>query len=345
MLPDRRSSSLRATPRRKHKQPPEQTRGRPPLDTNRTITPDGEIQDTPLRGSVSEGRCPKAGYVILEKGTGRLILPTSCKTWSCNVCQKNLMSYFKMRVKVGLSLIGQSNFTTITYKTKRHSLQDAGFAQRDWKALIKSLAFQPPNQWLKVTELTKAKMPHHHLVSNAGTRRPRCYGIEFEIREFKRRFETCECYSHEMSRVWYSITGDSYICHVTPVTSHKSSGSYLAKYMMKKPEDRMYLEAVYQVKRRFSSSRGWPAGARVRLNYSKPVGPGWDRVSMIPGRGLAMVKGGPSWMQHKRGDVAMLAMSKRRSEGAARAAVERRLGNAKNVRTEDVTRVNGDWGR
>lgn len=52
--------------------------------------------------------------------------------------------------------------------------------------------------------------------------------------------------------------------HAVPVFSSSGSANYLAKYLIKGEMDRKALEEL-GFKRRFSISRGWPGGKRLRL--------------------------------------------------------------------------------
>lgn len=71
---------------------------------------------------------------------------------------------------------------------------------------------------------------------------------------------TCkvDCLQHEIAKVWYDITGDSYIVFCEDVFSPAGAAVYLAKYLMKgfggyrgEMEERGF-------KRRWSRSRNWP---------------------------------------------------------------------------------------
>lgn len=84
--------------------------------------------------------------------------------------------------------------------------------------------------------------------------------------------------------MWREVTGDSWIVHTVPVLGRRGAGSYLAKYMAKDHVQRGALVAA-GFNRRWSTSRGWPGGGRIRLAQSKSAGgPGWDRINLIWGK-------------------------------------------------------------
>lgn len=87
-------------------------------------------------------------------------------------------------------------------------------------------------------------------------------------REFMQR--DCQCIGHELSRVWKDITGDSWVVFAVPVYGSSGAANYLAKYLMKNEMHREELEAL-GFKRRFSISRKWPGGKRLRL-YGTEIG-------------------------------------------------------------------------
>ncbi len=80
----------------------------------------------------------------------------------------------------------------------------------------------------------------------------------------------CDCVGHELSRVWQSITGDSYMVFAVPVYGSSGAANYVAKYLIKGEMHRKELEAL-GFKRRFSISRKWPGGKRLRL-YGTEIG-------------------------------------------------------------------------
>ena len=214
-------------------------------------------------------QCPHAGFVRLTARAGSIVMPTTCKTWGCAFCSRKMLSLFKLRVEAGCLTLGRCSLITLTYKVEEARRWDAGYVRRDWRALLRSTPqLRSPNQWMRVTELTKKGMPHHHLILGETKGRERCYGNEeFDARRFRERSGCCDCLSHVISREWFRVTGDSWNTHVTPVLGARGAAAYLGKYLQKTFVERAGLETV-GVKRRWSSSRGWPGNGRMRLRLS-----------------------------------------------------------------------------
>ena len=254
---------------------PSDSEGRPLLILDRTIQPKA-------RGSALLGECDRAGFTELFTAAGRsVILPTTCKTWGCIVCQKKLLGLFKARVEVGVSTLGRCGFMTITYLADSERVRDAACVRKDWQALWRSLKRSGQQwKWLKVTELTKRGIPHHHIVLGPmdPTQQMRCHGRSIrkgkETRVYISRIPTCTCLSHRFARAWVHITGDSFMCFATEVTSAVGAASYMAKYMQK-----TFLRKGYDG-RRFSTSRDWPGGERIRLRVTQEGG--WSHIRRWP---------------------------------------------------------------
>lgn len=222
--------------------------------------------------------CPRRGYIWLTSPNRKvLVLPTTCKTWGCRACRVRVAALFSMRVEAGVLAYGGSWFITLTYKQGSRQV-DAECVRKDWKAfwrMLRETEFRSLS-WLRVVELTKKGQPHLHLVMQANSSRPNCYGGGgLEIRRYRHRWASCQCVAHMLSRAWYAVTGDSWIVDVSSVRSRKKSGDYLGKYLQK--GDRFGLEAL-GFTRRWSSSKGWAGTGRIRLRQSKEAGgPGWER--------------------------------------------------------------------
>ena len=91
-----------------------------------------------------------------------------------------------------------------------------------------------------------------------------CWTGNLRIREYKRRWAGCDCLAHVLSRHWYAVTGDSFIVHTTPVLGADGAGAYMAKYLVKTFGQEGRAKAL-GMRRRWSSSRGWPGSGRQRL--------------------------------------------------------------------------------
>lgn len=73
--------------------------------------------------------------------------------------------------------------------------------------------------------------------------------------------------AHVFSRAWYGVTGDSYVVHATAVRGAGNPGAYMGKYLAKTFGDNDRYKTL-GMKRRWSSSRGWPGSGRLRLEPS-----------------------------------------------------------------------------
>ncbi len=62
---------------------------------------------------------------------------------------------------------------------------------------------------------------------------------------------------HELSRVWYGITGDSWVTDVREISTAAKAGHYVATYIKKGMVSWSKLEAL-GFERRYSRSRDWP---------------------------------------------------------------------------------------
>lgn len=140
-------------------------------------------------------------------------------------------------------------------------------ARLDWLALLKRWSRYKLTtkslRWLKVTELTKRKQIHHHLlVSFDGLSETKadCGAVDY-----KGRVEgLCSCFNCDMVRIWYGITGDSYVVDVTKVYSD-GIVNYLTKYLAKSMRggDRDILKAR-GMGRLWSTSRNWTRGSQMQ---------------------------------------------------------------------------------
>jgi len=231
------------------------------------------------RGSALWGKCDRMGFTELFTAEGRsVILPTTCKTWGCVICQKKLLALFKAKVTVGVSHLGACAFITTTYLLGSERLLDARCVQKDWQALWRNLKRHGKRwSWLKVTELTAAGTPHHHMVVGPVKGTIRCHGRTIkrgaETARYLNRLASCECLSHQFAREWFSITGDSFMCFATAVTDPVGAGGYMGKYMQKG-----FL--MRSAGRRYSTSRDWPGNARIRLKQT--LEGGWSHIRQWP---------------------------------------------------------------
>lgn len=187
-------------------------------------------------------------------------------------------------VQHGVSVLGSCIFITITYRQGAERLEVAGCVERDWRAFWRLCHKRYPQtkMWglLRVMELTKRGTPHFHLVAGAVSDDARCYGRSFGVVRFLARWDTCECWSHRLSRVWAQVQGgESYIVHVVPVRGGRGAGAYMAKYLAKQMGERRELLGM---SRRYSVNRLWPRDKRRRL--IAPGTDGWRRISFREGQ-------------------------------------------------------------
>lgn len=272
------------------------------------------------------GECDRRGFSELFTPEGRsIVLPTTCKTWGCVVCRKKLLALFRARVEVGVSHIGRSVFMTITYLEGSVRLQGAQCVQKDWQALWRNLKRAGHDwKWLKVTELTEKGTPHHHVVIGPVSGVIRCHGKTIkkgrETYEYMKRIKWCECTAHIFSRTWQKITGDSFMCFAVAVTNSSGAGTYMSKYMQKN-----FMRPT--TGRRFTTSRDWPGGQRIRLAVT--LAKGWSHIQRWEG----------SWFPNgydlnpnekdllvRVGDDITMKIARRNSKKAARARFGKILG-------------------
>ncbi len=260
--------SVVAVPRVKYPMEGDKQRGTLHVDNNT-----GEVVQV-RSGSARLDLCERRGAMkLIPKGgteNDAIVVETNCKSWGCTPCSRRLRARFNLVCELGALTLAPCAFITATYKVVRARYEDAGFVKRDWQELRNGSALKSL-EWLRVPELTKKKMLHYHILAGKIEGDLRCYGKDFNVFRFKKRFDSCECLSHSVSRSWYTITGDSYICHVVPVIE-KTAGNYLSKYMSKTYQDRLWLETLYGLKRRWSTSSNWPGTQRLRLKQSVASG-------------------------------------------------------------------------
>ncbi len=270
-------------------------------------------------GSGSSSACPRSGSMLLETwDQRRLFVNTNCNTWRCISCRDRLMARFKKRVSTGVSTLGQCIFITLTYQVDGFIARGALCVKRDWEAFLRRLRKNCPElaamKWLRVMELTRKGVPHFHLVMGPVPlgRRIRCWRRDEKVvaAGYLARMARCDCIAHALSREWYAVTGDSWMVHAIPVTGAKGAGGYLAKYMRKEFDGER--AAALGMSRRWSTSVGWPGGARRRLRQSE-MPEGWRRRSFRYGHVESDIEGGPDDVAARSGSEADLAADSQRA--------------------------------
>lgn len=160
-------------------------------------------------------------------------------------------------------------------------------------------------------EVTRKLTPHHHLMIGPIDGRIRCYGRDFNVVPFRRRFESCECLSHVLSRAWRDVTKDSWLVHTVPVMEGPGAGGYMAKYLTKTfgIESRM---EVLGMSRRWSTSRGFPKWDLCLKNKE------WLLVMHHAGFSSADEYGTPELLEREGTDVVKMISERRKARRVVR---------------------------
>lgn len=239
--------------------------------------------------------CPSRGYVRLyeDTGTGKNgkrnhrrvgTMPTTCKTWSCRVCQKKLKAYFSQRVRHAVLTEPPCYFITVTFRNWSKGYRDARSAMESLTKLLRKVKERYPAMfYVKVPELTKAGQPHFHLMIGGLGIRIDCCGRKQKgkhIHEFSFKWagRKCGCLEHELAFEWVDITMDSYRVQVDMVYNAKGAGNYLSKYFAKTFEDHKACEAA-GFSRRYSFSRNYPKLDKLGLQGTREGA--WSKVERI----------------------------------------------------------------
>ncbi len=106
-----------------------------------------------------------------------------------------------------------------------------------------------------------------------------------------KRLKGCDCLAHEFARAWYKVTGDSWVVHATAVLGAIGAASYMSKYLTKTFAWSQEKRDSVGMFRRWSSSRGWPASERLRLQ--RTIESGWEEVQYRAGPISDEYLGGP----------------------------------------------------
>lgn len=162
-----------------------------------------------------------------------------------------------------------SYFITATFKTagaSRRNAKSVERAMRAWLAQLRKL--YPKLMWVKVTEWTKKRQAHLHLIVGGIPKiKDKCF--EVRNREVGKELrKECqlpeECLNHVTSRLWLKATRDSYITYCMDVVGSKGIASYMSKYVTKEMISWSGMESV-GFKRRWSCSRNFPRYEKLEL--------------------------------------------------------------------------------
>jgi hypothetical protein len=201
------------------------------------------------------------------------------------------MSYFKKVIQYA-ALVQKCWLLSVTYAVHEKTLngrvkyaKTAVTASPNWKTLWTTMKCRYPKEmkkvnWLRVPELTKAGQVHFHAIVGGieSGEVDRCEDGRIVSDKYSRRWrkKDCECWEHRFSRVWYEITGDSFVVDFREVYSPEGAGAYLGKYLEKTMDSgtvRQRLEELGFL-RRFTTSRNFPRGSLTM--YGTIIG-AWTR--------------------------------------------------------------------
>jgi len=107
-------------------------------------------------------------------------------------------------------------------------------------------------------------MVHLHLLTSGFTgRKNRCNNA---VPNATWRDKDCDCWNHIISRLWFEVTGDSWVTDFRAIYASGGAVNYLTGYLKKG----MYGEARERLQkkgfdRRFTMSRDWPRPPHMRL--------------------------------------------------------------------------------
>jgi hypothetical protein len=225
-------------------------------------------------GRASSGMCPKAGYVGLSIGMGpTLVCETTCKTWRCLVCRRKNLQLFKMKVAHGCSVLGACVLITLTLNAQRGTQQDgdeekltAQYVGMEWRRFLYRLKKSCPKlAWIKVTQLTKAGIPHLHVVMGGlNGRKARCEKDVYKDLVWSQAKCSSDCLEHEISRHWFEVTGDSWVVDCRPVVGSAGAGAYIGRYLATDfTKHERLVELGYS--RRYNRSLNWPHTERMEF--------------------------------------------------------------------------------
>lgn len=243
-------------------------------------------------GLTTSSICPRAGAVFLWHRQGICVVNTNCKAWRCKSCRERKLGMVTSLMEFGLLGLTDRWLVSFTFKAPVKAngfsgrLVDAVSAEKAWaefRRRCQRLPWWKGMESLRVVELTNLGQIHFHalmgMVDTAGLK-ARCQ--EFPKWSTYLDDEACGCLMHLFCRVWYAVTGDSWVVDVREVYGPKGAASYLCKYVRKGMygAEREAVEAK-GYKRRYMATRGWPRGAQMQ-RYGT-VAKVWKRVQFEKG--------------------------------------------------------------
>ncbi len=239
-----------------------------------------------MRDDIAAPKCPKRGWVILGTSERDYVVPTTCKTWGCQVCRNKVRQLTALKMMFGcLSTGGPSLFITLTYRKRPGDrTRNARSVAMDWAALWRRLKEKEAWRnaaWVKVPELTKAGQVHLHGIVVMADGKDTCRTSSRNRKAWMEKVCSANCLEHDLARTWYDITGDSFIVDCQIVRSVAGTAGYVQKYMSKSFQgERAAMESL-GFGRRWSASRNWPRCRPIQLQGTEWEA--WQTITRIPG--------------------------------------------------------------
>lgn len=234
-------------------------------------------------GIATSDDCPRKGYVRMWTKFGQQVtIPTRCKTWKCNACREVNKHRVMSKISSGCSQLVVSWLITLTYHVDGDERRHAASVKRDWRVFLRYLRRKyQKTPWFRIIEATKRGQPHLHLIMGGlgGKQRVACdtgkrpNGKCAHKIDYDWAMQDCanDCIEHELAKVWYRITGDSFVIDARRVVSANGAAAYLSKYLTKATNTWEYLESL-GFRKRYSASRDWPKRPTMLMRGSEE---GW----------------------------------------------------------------------
>lgn len=229
------------------------------------------------KGAAVSKLCPSRGTVYLSTGSNIFAVHTNCKAWGCKSCRDRKLGHVASLIQYGLSMLDVSYLVTVTYAAPGRTYGiperyvDATGVQKDWRELIRRLKKLPwwtnLNAMFRVVKLTRKGQIHLHIILG-GTHQLKDACLPKDQRKwptFKLNIARCECLTHQLSKIWWDITKDSYVTDAKLIYNIDGAAWYLVKYMRKGMYGRVREELDRRgFVRRYDTTRAWPRGLQMR---------------------------------------------------------------------------------
>ena len=245
-------------------------------------------------GIAISSHCPKGGFVWLHPQTGKkLLVPTTCKTWSCLGCRDRKKTEVLNKIEYGCHVLKACWLITLTLRKGSEEPKTAAFVERSWRSLMMRLRRWDPllaNRlaWFKVVELTENDQPHLHLIVSGIDPDEEARADVFSVGNGQTRTQEDSQIAAIWSHFWEEVTKDSYVVDVVRVWGPRGAAGYLSKYLIKDMFQREKKEELGFI-RRFSSSRRWP---HEKGGFTGTLQGVWSRVDFLYRTGPTIVEQG-----------------------------------------------------